>query len=210
MAEEQNNDNYQNNENQKEWYQHGWGLLFAILLFPFFLIWYAWAKSSWNKNTKIAVTVVCAIFLIFVMSIDSDYEPSESNTAENSQEEQTPEESSDQPPDITADQIDYMTASMEEEFAVEDAAVSVEDDTVSIALVVGAATAEEEVERLLENAARQLGMFVAVDNDDLEGPDGDSLGELWDFYDLRVVGGPSSSDPITQGVKVSTSPNITW
>jgi hypothetical protein len=42
--------------NKTEWYKHGWGLVFVVLFFPYFIVWYAWAKSGWAKWTKIAVT----------------------------------------------------------------------------------------------------------------------------------------------------------
>jgi hypothetical protein len=49
---------------KKEWYKHGWGLVVAILFFPYFLIWYAWAKSNWSKNLKIGLTSIIAIIMI--------------------------------------------------------------------------------------------------------------------------------------------------
>jgi hypothetical protein len=60
---------------KKEWYKHGWGLAVAILFFPYFLVWYAWAKSNWSQNVKIAVTVIVAVvmlpFIIAFAAIDT-------------------------------------------------------------------------------------------------------------------------------------------
>ena len=52
----------------KEWYKHGWGLVAAVLFLPFFIIWYAWAKSNWNKSVKIAVTVGILVFVVAVLA----------------------------------------------------------------------------------------------------------------------------------------------
>lgn len=49
---------------KKEWYKHGWGLVVAILFFPYFLVWYAWAKSKWSQGVKIAVTAIVAIVML--------------------------------------------------------------------------------------------------------------------------------------------------
>ncbi|MDZ7744758.1 MAG: hypothetical protein U5K77_03315 [Candidatus Saccharibacteria bacterium] len=62
MSEQQ-----QKTNQNKEWYKHGWGLVAAILLFPYFLIWYAWAKSKWSKNVKIAVTAVVVVVMLPIL-----------------------------------------------------------------------------------------------------------------------------------------------
>lgn len=49
--------------NTKEWYKKPWGMVVAFLILPFFIIWYAWAKSSWNKLAKVGVTVL----VVFIM-----------------------------------------------------------------------------------------------------------------------------------------------
>lgn len=57
-----------NNPNKKEWYKKGWGIVLAILFWPYFLVWYAWAKSSWSKGAKIAITAFVGVFVILVLS----------------------------------------------------------------------------------------------------------------------------------------------
>ena len=42
----------------KPWYKKWWGIILAILIWPLFLIWYAWAKSSWGKGLKIGATAL--------------------------------------------------------------------------------------------------------------------------------------------------------
>jgi glucan phosphoethanolaminetransferase (alkaline phosphatase superfamily) len=48
----------------KPWYKKRWGLVIAILLFPYFLLWYMWFKSKRNTTIKIAVSVLCCFFII--------------------------------------------------------------------------------------------------------------------------------------------------
>jgi len=56
-------------QQQKEWYKKWWGVILAICIWPGFLIWYAWAKSSWSKNIKVGATVVGVIGVILSLSI---------------------------------------------------------------------------------------------------------------------------------------------
>lgn len=61
------------NSQKKAWYKSGLGLVIAILLFPYFLLWYMWAKTSWSKGVKIAITIVFAfINLVALMSDNSN------------------------------------------------------------------------------------------------------------------------------------------
>jgi len=48
----------------KPWYKKRWGLVIAILLFPYFLLWYMWFKSKRNTTVKIAVSILCGFFII--------------------------------------------------------------------------------------------------------------------------------------------------
>jgi len=69
----------------KKWYKTWWGIPIIVILLPFFLIWYIWAKTNWDKNVKIVVTII--IFLIFVISNISN---NPSKTSNNSQPTSTP------------------------------------------------------------------------------------------------------------------------
>lgn len=69
---------------KKEWYKHGWGLFVAILFFPYFLVWYAWAKSSWSKNLKVGLTAVTAIIMIPFTIAAATTKPAETNNQQNS------------------------------------------------------------------------------------------------------------------------------
>ncbi|MFW5884944.1 MAG: hypothetical protein ACOCUF_01815 [Patescibacteria group bacterium] len=87
---------------KKEWYQTGWGIVIAILFLPYFLVWYMWVKTNWNKKLKIAITIIFVIVNIAVL--DSDSEPPQNDVATNQEKEQvgdtkTEEDSSDKKED---------------------------------------------------------------------------------------------------------------
>jgi hypothetical protein len=64
---------------ESPWYKKWWGIILAILFFPIFIIWYAWGKSSWGKNTKIIVTTL--VVLVVIISISSSPETSQNNSS---------------------------------------------------------------------------------------------------------------------------------
>jgi|AntRauTorckE6833_2_1112554.scaffolds.fasta_scaffold01778_11 hypothetical protein len=84
-----------NKAKEKEWYKHGWGLVVAVLFLPYFIVWYAWAKSSWIKNIKIAVTALVAIIILPVMIAIAATDPVDTNqqdTVNNDQQSEQIEE----------------------------------------------------------------------------------------------------------------------
>lgn len=66
-------------QGKREWYKHGWGLAAAILFFPYFIVWYAWAKSSWSKNAKIILTALIAVIMLPILIGTVTAKPSETN-----------------------------------------------------------------------------------------------------------------------------------
>jgi hypothetical protein len=89
-----------------------------------------------------------------------------------------------------------------------DVAVSMGDGAVTIAMV-GPLSADQFRTRL-ERSARRLATEVAIRSDRVEPAGPDSLGGLWDHYELRLLGGPAADDVRVRGVSVVGSPTITW
>jgi len=73
------------NSQKKEWYKSGWGLVIAILLLPYFLLWYMWARTSWSKGVKIAITIIFAFINIVALASD---EPAQEKTATSPEKQQ--------------------------------------------------------------------------------------------------------------------------
>ena len=80
---------------QKEWYKNPWGVVVAILLLPFFIIWYAWAKSKWSKGIKIGATV--GAVLIIIIALASSSPKTEQNTQQTAQNNTTETKQAEQP-----------------------------------------------------------------------------------------------------------------
>jgi len=97
---------------------------------------------------------------------------------------------------------------------VKDAHVEVnkEDKTISMAIQVGASINEETARELADSFVRALSSGVAFynDEDELEPPKNDYLGELYDYYNLLVVVGSSPEHTIVDGAKVREAKNISW
>ncbi len=49
---------------KKVWYKKWWGILLLLGIWPYFLAWYAWSKTGWNKFVKALVTIPAAFALI--------------------------------------------------------------------------------------------------------------------------------------------------
>jgi len=50
-----------------EWYKTGFGIVVAIVILPFFGIWWIWARSKMNKIAKLVLTGLISLFVIIVM-----------------------------------------------------------------------------------------------------------------------------------------------
>jgi len=76
-------------QSSKEWYKHGWGLVADILLLPFFVIWYAWARSNWSKNSKIAATTATVVLIGVGLAVGGKQPSKDQATTTASQNTQT-------------------------------------------------------------------------------------------------------------------------
>jgi hypothetical protein len=54
-------------QQQKEWYKKWWGIVLAVLLLPFFIVWYAWNKSNWNVAIKLGATAFAVFLGLFIL-----------------------------------------------------------------------------------------------------------------------------------------------
>src|SRR5690606_8411951 len=91
----------------KEWYKHGWGLVAAILFFPYFLVWYAWAKSKWSKGVKVALTATVAIIMmpILISMARTDTTPQQNASTSDGQHQDKSEPKKEEPTPKTTQEI---------------------------------------------------------------------------------------------------------
>ncbi|MFA5004340.1 MAG: hypothetical protein WC498_03645 [Candidatus Saccharimonadales bacterium] len=145
---------------KKEWYKHGWGLVVAILFFPYFLIWYAWAKSNWSKNLKIGLTSIIAIIMIPFTIAAATTKPADTNNQQNNLTTQEQSESETQK-ELEAKKAAELAAQEEaEKKAVEEAAQKKAEEE---AAAVAAAKAKAEEATNTNNTSQVAAPTVTED-----------------------------------------------
>ena len=132
---------------------------------------------------------------------------------EKEQKQREKEKQSSKLPVINERAIDHAYSIMNGYDMVRDSHIAVdpENQTITLAIIVGAATNEEHAKDLGDNFTRALASGVAIySEEDYRSPTKHDLGELYDYYDLHVGVGTSPDHFIARGAKVTASPKITW
>ncbi|WP_181023585.1 hypothetical protein [Brevibacillus laterosporus] len=88
---------------------------------------------------------------------------------------------------------------------VKDAAITVDKDRVSLAVIVGYAVNKETAKRIGDNFVRTLGAVAGG-----ESPEKDYYGEVYDYYDLIITVATPDEKVIVSGAKVTIAPGIKW
>ncbi|MER1249812.1 hypothetical protein NQS42_18480 [Bacillus sp. C10(2022)] len=96
---------------------------------------------------------------------------------------------------------------------VKDTYISVNKDKAEIILTiqVNPSVDKKSAEDLADSFVRSLASNASIyGENDIKSPTKDSLGELYDYYDLKIGVGTDENNFILQGAKVKSSPKITW
>ena len=65
----------------RPWYKKWWGVIIAISILPYFLIWYIWAKKKWHKLFKgVATLAILGVTLIVFLGVALQLATMSSNT----------------------------------------------------------------------------------------------------------------------------------
>lgn len=122
----------------------------------------------------------------------------------NSEEEKVLPKISDEAVEMAKDQI-------KSDF-VKDASIQIDDDKIILAIIVSPSVNEEFSKDVGERFARLLATFTSVTNKDvdLKGPSNESLGEIYDYYDLQIIVGSGPENVIVHGAKSSGSRVLVW
>lgn len=64
----------------KVWYKNWWGVVIAILIWPFFLIWYLWSRSERGTAMKVAGSLGILVLAIILVAAISNPEPKTNNS----------------------------------------------------------------------------------------------------------------------------------
>ena len=113
-------------------------------------------------------------------------------------------------PTIAEDHIDATVSFMDDEPQVRDTTISVEDDTVIIAVIVDPSVDDERAREILDSATRWLSSRVADSYDTVESPSADSLGDIWNYYSLQVGAGPDPDTFYARGAMHQDGGQISW
>lgn len=98
---------------------------------------------------------------------------------------------------------------IEKERAVLESMILINDNDITLALVLYNNTSKKEGKALLENFAKKLADLVAADNN-FELSSEDNLGELYDFFRLFVTASEDGAVLISKGNKNTKSNYIIW
>lgn len=156
----------------------------------------------------IALLIGGTLFAMITDDPPDDERTSSSSSSDSTTEES--EESESDLPQISDEAVSMTEINVEENEPVGDAHIALEDDDVTIALVLKSTTSESDAKRLLENAARLLATTASVDNPELSGATKDGLGDLWDHYTLSLVAGTGTDNVLVEGAKIKGARSITW
>ncbi|TPG77699.1 hypothetical protein EEL32_22485 [Brevibacillus laterosporus] len=183
--------------------------LASVLLFFISLIvvinpkWFFRGKIK--PSRKLVSLVVVLSFACFLFALSD--KPTGSPTI--TQQSAAPEVQKEDPIDIKiiiddkliARVVEYMKANDQ----VEDAAIVVEDDRVSMVATVGSAVNEETAKSVADSFVRTLGSEAGG-----KSPKRDYYGEVYDYYSMMVnVVGPDGKQ-IVSGSKVKSATSIRW
>ena len=113
---------------------------------------------------------------------------------------------------VTDAMIDTATNELKKNVDVSDASVIPQDDTLGIAIIIKPGTTEERAIELTELYLKALSGAASASYSDLKAPTKDSLGELYDYYELVITVGTSTKpeDFIAKGTKVRGASSIYW
>ena len=113
---------------------------------------------------------------------------------------------------LTEDMIDVATRELKKNIEIVDAGITQQEDTLGIALIVSGGTTSERGKELVEIYLKSLSGAASATYSDLAGPKSDSLGEIFDFYELVITVGTGLEEDtfIAKGTKVKGAQSIYW
>lgn len=114
-------------------------------------------------------------------------------------------------PNISQDEINATQNEMNKNKEVSDSYIEVKENTIIFAITVKESNlSEEKAKDLADTFTRLLSSQVANNNKDMNMPNKDNLGGIYEYYDINVGIGTSSDNIMYQGSKVAGAEKITW
>lgn len=113
---------------------------------------------------------------------------------------------------VTERMIEIATNELLKNIDAKAADVIPQEQTLGIAIIVTAGTDADRSKVLAEIYLRALAGAAAAEYDELKAPNADSLGDLYDYYELVISVGTSTAeeDLVARGTKVRAASAIYW
>ena len=113
-------------------------------------------------------------------------------------------------PEISQEAIQMAIDQIVQSEYVKDAAVTIKDRTISLAVVTSPLVSKNYAKDVGESFVRLFGSFTAVTDSELEAPTNDSYGGIYEYYDLLICVGTGTDNIIVSGAKVTGAKYISW
>ena len=113
---------------------------------------------------------------------------------------------------ITEDMIDVATREIKKNIETVDAGIIPQEDTLGIAIIVSGGTTSERGKELAEAYLKSLAGAASAAYSELAGPKSNSLGEIYDYYELVITVGTGVEEDtyIAEGTKNKGADDIIW
>jgi len=113
---------------------------------------------------------------------------------------------------ITDDMIDFATRELLKNTDASNADIIPQTNTLGIAIIVAPGTDEPRARALAELYIKALAGAASAAYDDLDAPNDETLGELYDYYDLVITAGTSTKteDILAKGTLKKGARSIYW
>lgn len=113
-------------------------------------------------------------------------------------------------PEISQEAIQMAIDQIVQSEYVKDAAVTIKDKTISLAVITSPLVSENYAKDVGESFVRLFGSFTAVTDSELEAPTNDSYGGIYEYYNLLIYVGTGTDNIIVSGAKVTGARHISW
>ncbi|QIC06159.1 hypothetical protein GOP56_11405 [Brevibacillus sp. 7WMA2] len=167
------------------------------------------SKGNFVLTRKRGTLILLLSFIGFISAFTLDkptgLSSQQATTSKVQNEEQTKTEEEQPKIQIEDAIIKRVTDDVKKRDFVKDAAIIVDKDRVSLAVIVGYAVNKETAKRIGNNFVRTLGSAAGG-----KSPEKDYYGEVYDYYDLIITVATPDETIISTGAKVTNAPGIKW
>ncbi|MBG9788748.1 hypothetical protein [Brevibacillus laterosporus] len=157
------------------------------------------SRGKFHLARKHGLIVLLLSFVGFVCAVALDGPTGSVSTTSNVQSEEQPKIQ------IEDSTIKRVIDDVKQRDFVKDAAITVDKNKASLAVIVDYTVNKETAKRIGDNFVRTLGSAAGG-----KFPEKDYYGEVYDYYDLIITVATPDETIISTGAKVTNAPSIKW